>query len=252
MFALERQNKIEGVLKQKSSIKVNELAAMFDVSESTIRRDLHEMEDRGLIRRTHGGAMDSTSTSFEPSFKDKQDERHDDKALIGEAAAAMVEDGDTIILDTGTTTMEIAKRLTAKNLTVITNSIDIAMELSHKESIEIILTGGSLRCTTRAMVGSITEKVISNFRVDKAFIGTNGISIKDGVTTPNFTEAQIKRAMINIAKKVIIVADSSKFNKVCFSLISPISCVSSIVTAGALDNELIKEYKDHEIDVIVN
>ncbi|QAA30227.1 DeoR/GlpR family DNA-binding transcription regulator [Clostridium manihotivorum] len=251
MFAEERQQKILDILNSKSSIKVMDIAELLNVSESTIRRDLQELEEKNLLMRTHGGAVGIYNrTNFEPSFVDKQDEKIDQKISIAEVASMMIEDGDTIILDSGTTTLEIAKRIRSRNITVITNSIDIASELSNKEGIEIIVTGGSLRSNTRAMVGHLTEAVIKNFRVDKAFVGANGISIEDGVTTPNFIEAQTKKTMINYASKVIIVADSTKFNNVSFSIICPIKAVSMIITSRDIEQNIIKEYSEVGVDIV--
>lgn len=252
MFSEERQQKISEMLQGKSSLKVNELATIFEVSESTIRRDLTEMEDDGLLSRIHGGAVCFNRTSFEPSFKDKEDEKKFEKNLVGKKAASMIENGDTLILDSGTTTLEIAKNITASGIIVITNSIDIAAILSDKENIELIVTGGTLRVTTRAMVGNIAEKNLQNFRVDKAFIGANGISISDGITTPNLIEAQTKKAMMSVADKVIIVADSSKFNKVSFAVICPIKHVSSIITSSDLNKEIQKEYENYGVEIILD
>jgi DeoR family fructose operon transcriptional repressor len=250
MFSEERQQHILEMLNNKASIKVNELAEKFNVSESTIRRDLKQLHDSGVISRTHGGAVSNARTSFEPAFKDKIDEKHEEKVTIGKVAADMIKDGDTIILDSGTTTLEIAKNITAKNITVITNSIDIAGILSHKDNVEIIVTGGSLRLNTRAMVGHLTEMVLNNFRVDKAFVGANGVSIKEGITTPNFLEAHTKKTMIDSADKVIVVVDSSKFNNVSFSIICPIKNVSTIVTDINLEEEVAKDFEDEGIEVI--
>jgi DeoR family fructose operon transcriptional repressor len=250
MFSEERQQKISELLKEKSSLRVIELAEIFNVSESTIRRDLQEMEEKGLLTRTHGGAVGIQGTSFEPSFKEKSIEEREQKVVIAKIANSMIEDGDTIILDSGTTTLEIAKHIQANKVTVITNSIDIAEVLSGNEKVDLIVTGGSMRVTTRAMVGHITENILKNFRVDKAFIGANGISIEEGITTPNFTEAQTKKAMMHVANKVIIAADSSKFNKVCFSVISPIRAVSSIITSGDLDKEVLKDFEDAGVEII--
>lgn len=252
MFAEERQKNISLILNNNGSIKVNELSEYFNVSEATIRRDLQEMEEKRLLKRTHGGAVRVDITNFEPSFLDKKDERQDEKLAIAKAAASMIKDGDTIILDSGTTTLQIAKNITARNVTVITNSIDIAEELSNNKDLEIIVTGGTLRFKTRAMVGHICEKTFSYFRVDKAFIGANGISSVEGITTPNFTEAQTKKAMINAANKVIVVADSSKIQNVCLSVICPISDVTSIITSGSMPQEIEGEFRDKGIDVIIS
>lgn len=249
MFAEERQMEIGLILQKTGSIKVNELSEHFGVSEATVRRDLQEMEGKKLLRRTHGGAVKSEITNFEPSFMEKKDEKSDEKSLIANYAAKLIKNGDTIVLDSGTTTLEIAKNITAENITVITNSIDIAVELSSKNSIELILTGGSLRMNTRAMVGYICEDMLRNFRVDKAFIGTNGISLTEGITTPNLVEAQCKKAMINSASKAIIVADSSKFDMVCFSVICPITDIYSIITSGDISEEVINAYSNQGVKI---
>ena len=252
MFSMERKQKIEQLIKQKTSVQVNGLATQFNVSESTIRRDLQEMETNGLLIRTHGGAMEVSTLDYEMSFKEKETENISDKQKIGEIAAAMIQDGDTIILDSGTTTLEIAKRIKAKSVTVITNSIDIALEISNKENIELIVAGGSLRHTTRAMIGPLAENVFKNFRVDKAFIGVNGISIKAGFTTANYLEARLKKTIIEVAGKAIIVADKSKFNKVCFSIIGELKEVSSIITSKNLDKEILNKFIELGADIIMH
>lgn len=250
MLAQERQDKIEELLKEKSSLKVSEISELCNVSESTIRRDLQEMEEKNILMRTHGGAVWVNRTNFEPTFISKKDERNDEKRKIALIATRLIEDGDTIILDSGTTTLEIARLIENKSLTVITNSIDIAAELAQKEHIETVVTGGSIRLTTRAMVGHVAEAMLRNFRVDKAFIGANGISLEDGITTPNSTEAQTKKAMMNSASKVIFVADSSKFNNVCFSVICPVKAASAIITSSDIDDEIVETYKEIGVDVI--
>lgn len=250
MFAEERQKEIVQMLNKTSSLKVADLSENFNVSESTIRRDLQEMQQKGMLTRTHGGAVGILPTSFEPSFIEKETENHEGKTKIGAIAASMIEDGDTIILDSGTTCLEIARHIMLQKITVITNSIDIASELSVKENVELIVAGGSLRINTRAMVGRITENILNNFRVDKAFIGANAISIEEGITTPNFTEAQTKKAMINVANKVILAADSTKFNKVCFSVICPLRVVSTIITSSDTDEKIIKEYEDSGVEIL--
>ncbi len=249
MFAEERQIEISLILGKMGSIKVNELSEHFNISEATVRRDLQEMENKKLLTRTHGGAVKADITNFEPSFMEKRDERHEEKFAIASFAAGLVKNGDTIILDSGTTTLEIAKIITAENITVITNSIDIAVELSNRNNVELILTGGTLRLNTRAMVGYICEEMLKNFRVDKAFIGANGISLSDGITTPNLVEARVKKAMINSSLKSIIVADSSKFDNVCFSVICPITNVYSIITSGNITQELIDGYNNQGVKI---
>ena len=192
MFAEERQSKIVQMVEKGKSIKVIDLAVQFGVSESTIRRDLQEMEEAKLLKRTHGGAVGIQRKSFEPTFNEKKEEFLREKEAIGALAASLLEDGDSVILDTGTTTLEIAKRIKDLRLTVITNALDIAEELSDVANIQLILTGGILRGNTRAMVGSLAEGTLKHFKADVAFIGANGISIEEGLTTPNHVEAMTK------------------------------------------------------------
>ncbi|MHC1683954.1 MAG: DeoR/GlpR family DNA-binding transcription regulator [Clostridiaceae bacterium] len=251
MFCVERQQKIQELLKQKNSVQVSELASEFIVSETTIRRDLQEMEAMGILTRIHGGAMNISKTNYEMSFKEKEIENIADKKKIAEFAANMIKDRDTIMLDSGTTTLEIAKRITAKNITVITNSIDIAIEISNKENIELIVAGGNLRYTTRAMVGNIAQNVLGSFRVDKTFVGTNAISVKEGLSTPNYLEAQIKKVMLQASSEKIIVADSSKFNKVCFSIICGVKEISSIITDKNIEKDILSQFRETNIPMIL-
>ncbi len=251
MFAEERHELINSILNEEGSIKVTELSEQLKVSEATIRRDLQEMEEKKLLRRTHGGAIKMENNNFEPAFVDKENTNHEDKVKIAKYAAKLINDGDTIILDSGTTTLEIARNLTAKNVTVITNSIDIAAELTNKEDIELIVTGGILRTSTRAMVGSIAVNIFEKFKVNKLFLGANGISVEDGITTPNYTEALTKTSMISSAKKIFIVADSSKFENTCFSKICDIDKVTSIITSGEVYEDIIEKLKIAGVKVVV-
>ena len=250
MFAEERQRKIIDMLKESSSLKVVELAAHFDVSESTIRRDLQELEEHQILKRTHGGAVSIHERGFEPTFKEKKEEFSHEKERIGELAADLVEDGYSVILDTGTTTLEIAKRIRNKKITVITNSLDIAEELSEVENIELIMTGGTLRGNTRAMVGYLTENTLKNFRADIAFIGANGVTRKDGATTPNHVEAMTKRAMIASSHRVYLVADTSKFGSVSFAVITPLNEVTGIITAGEMNDEAAALEQNEKIGIV--
>lgn len=250
MFVKERQQKILEILNENKSIRVDKVAKLLNVSECTIRRDLKELEQNKLLERTHGGAIIPDRTSFEPSFYDKEKEKSKEKVLIGKYAANMIKENDTVILDSGTTTLEIARNIHSENITVITNSVNIAHELCNKKGIELIVTGGNLRPKTRAMVGPITEEMLKKFRVDKAFIGANGISIKDGITTPNFIEAQTKKTMIDVSNEVIVVADSSKFNKRSFAIVESLEKIDSIVTTNDIDNDIFVQYENLGVNII--
>lgn len=250
MFAQERKSIILDSLKTYGKVKVCDLSKLYDVSEVTIRRDLKELEVEELLKRVHGGAVLNDNTKFEPTFTEKIDKFYNEKQAVGKLAATMIEDGDTIILDAGTTTLSIAKYITAKNITILTNSVDVAFELAKKQNMEVIVIGGTLRWETRAFVGTVADNTIKDFRVDKAFIGANGVSILNGLTTPNIIEANTKREMIKIAKKIIVVCDHTKFTKVSFAKIIDLESIDIIITDNQLDGEVLKEFHEKDIEVI--
>jgi len=250
MFPEERKSKILESLNKYGKVKVCDLSHQYEVSEVTIRRDLQELEEDELIQRVHGGAVLNDNTKFEPTFSEKIDKFYDEKESVGKLAASIIVDGDTIVLDAGTTTLSIAKHIIAKNITVLTNSVDVAYELAKKQDVEVIVTGGKLRWKTRAMVGPVADNTIKSFRVDKAFIGTNGLCIINGLTTPNIIEANTKREMIKIAKQTIVVCDHTKFNAVSFAKIVDLNNIDIIITDKQLDNELLKKFEEKDVKIM--
>ncbi|MCB2300551.1 DeoR/GlpR family DNA-binding transcription regulator [Clostridium tagluense] len=250
MFAEERKSKILDILNKDGKVKVCELSQIYEVSEVTIRRDLQELEETELIKRVYGGAVLNDNTKFEPTFSEKIDKFYDEKESVGKLAASMIVDGETIVLDAGTTTLNIARHITAKNITILTNSVDIAFELVKKQNMEVIVTGGTLRWETRALVGPVADSTFENFKVDKAFIGVNGVCIINGLTTPNIIEASTKREMIKIARKIIVVCDHTKFNKVSFAKIVDLDSIDTIITDNKLDDELIEKFEEKDVKVI--
>ena len=251
MFAEERRLKIAEMINRGDSVKVAQLSREFGVSESTIRRDLNELEKFGLITRTHGGAVSTQINKLEATFNEKQDKYLEEKQKIGKIAAQQIQDGDTIIIDSGTTTWHIAKYIEAKNITIITNSIALANELSNREDIQLINTGGIIRSNTKAQVGSIAEKTIRQFRVDKTFIGANGVSLKSGITTPTLQEAEVKQAMIDVANKVYLLVDESKFEQVYFSWICDMEDMDYIITNRERPEDEMVQYKNLGVNILV-
>ncbi|PRX31690.1 DeoR family transcriptional regulator [Orenia metallireducens] len=250
IFAEERQLKIVEILEKNNSVTVNQLCEQFNVSASTIRRDLQLLEEQSLIQRTHGGAVAKGGTKFEPSFIEKEKEHHQAKVNIGRKAAGLINEGDTIILDAGTTTTELAKHLgDYQDLTVVTNGVNIALELSQGNC-EVILIGGHLRKHTLAMVGPVAEDNLSKFYADKVFLGTNGIDLKAGITTPDLVEANTKKTMLERAKEVIVLADYSKFEETSFVKVVEIEEVDIIVSDSSLKEELVDSFKE-KVDIIL-
>ncbi len=250
MFAEERKREILRILGQQKKVKTLELSQMFSVSEPTIRRDINELEEQGMLIRTHGGAIALDHSEIEPSYYEKRDRFNTEKQEIGILAASLIKDYDTIILDSGTTTVEIAKAITAKNITVLTNSLDIAVVLEEKPEVEIIVLGGVMRWNTRALVGPIPEKILDSFRVNIAFVGTNGFN-ETGFMTPNQVEAQTKRKMLEVADRAFVVADSSKYGKTQLCMIAKLTDVNGVISDHLLNEAFIAHCERAEINVIL-
>ncbi len=252
----ERQRKIIEVVQLAGSKTVAELCDLFDVTDMTIRRDLREMDQKGLLRRVHGGIVANLGRSYEPPYTIRSIRSAENKIAIGQKAADLIIDGDSIALDVGTTTLEIAKALNGKhNLTIITASLTIANEIVANVSLEndvrLILTGGIVRPGELSLIGHIAEQTYKDFNVDKAFIGVGGITLDDGLTEYNLEDALVKKHLINNAKKCIVVADSSKIGRATFSSVAHISVVDTIITDQDAPVEYIKSFEDLDIEVLI-
>jgi len=238
IFAEERYKHILELIKAGTPVKVIELSEMLDVSESTIRRDLQDLKQAGLLQRTHGGAVSSQSV-LEPSFGDREIQFLEEKRLIAEIAADLVEDGQTVLLDAGTTTLEIAKALRNKKIMVATNSIEIVHILMDSADVDVFVLGGMMRKNVHAVVGPVTESTLKDFSFDKVFLAANAVDVEFGVTTQNITETQTKQAMLKAGKEVYLVADYSKFKKKCFSRICGLEDFRGLITDNNIGEELL-------------
>lgn len=232
-------------LLRAGSVSVEELSARFNVSVATVRRDLIELEQQGRLRRMHGGAVPVEPLLYEPFRHDssfhEQIERHaDEKRRIGLAAALLIGDGETISLTAGTTTTQVTRSIrTGSNVTVVTNTVNVAMELSKRDDINVFVTGGFLRGGWFSLVGPTAIHAMSQIFVDKVFIGVNGIHAEKGLTAYHADEAAINRTMIGQAKRKIVVADYSKLGAVVTSLICAIEDVNMLITdTGATDEQI--------------
>jgi DeoR/GlpR family transcriptional regulator of sugar metabolism len=252
MLAEERRRRIVQLVETDGSVSVDDLAQRFDVSEMTVRRDLRTLEDQGLIRRVHGGATNARGRGYEPPFLLRKSEHAEAKAAIGQRAAEMVEDGDSIALDVGTTTLEAARYLDDKqNLTVITPSLHIANLLAYYPSLRLILAGGILRPGELSLVGPLAEHTLQQFYVDKLFLGIGGISFKAGLTEFNLEDAQTKRALLDCAKECIVVADASKFGQIAFAAVAPLNVAHKIVTDHRVDSGVVERLRELNIEVVM-
>jgi DeoR/GlpR family transcriptional regulator of sugar metabolism len=250
MFAEERLLRIVELVNRRGKCTVAELTDALGVSPVTVRRDLERLEEKKLLLRTHGGAMvwqDSLwEGAHERSFSEKKEEFAEEKEKIAEAAAALVQEGEAVLLTPGTTnTLLAAKLARRKGLTIVTNASNLVSHLGGQTDNEFILIGGNLRPKSYALVGPLAEQALSNLRVDKLFLGVDGLDIEHGLTTPNLAEASVNRRMMAVAKMVIVVADHSKFRRVTFSHIAPLKEVHAIVTdrqPSAAETNKIREF----------
>ncbi len=250
MIAQERRQRIFEDIETSGIASVRDLAKRFEVSHITIMRDLQELEQEGLIRRVHGGAISVRGASYEPPFIARESQYSPEKKRIATKAVEMITDGDSIILDVGTTTLEIARALKGKrNLTVLVTNLRAALELASQAAIQVIVIGGKLRASELSLVGHLTEQTLRSFQVDKAFIGVGGITLEHGLTEFNFEEAGTKRTMIERARQCIVVADHTKFGKVMLTTVASLAVVDTIITGKEVDSEIVTRL--HQVGVRV-
>jgi DeoR family transcriptional regulator of aga operon len=251
---VSRRAKILEELETKGQVTVSELSKMFSISEVTIRNDLTHLEKQNMLIRARGGAIKVKyyRMGIDPSISDKQKEYQKEKQRIAKAALKFIEDGDTIVLDSGTTTTEIAKNLEQfKNLTIITNALNIAIILSEYEGFNIYMPGGFLRKKSLSLVGVLADENISKFYCDKLFLGVDGFDTTHGLSTPNSEEAHLNLIMISVAKKVIVVTDSRKFLRRRFAFIGPINSVNVVITDSGIREEDKNRLEKSGVEVVI-
>lgn len=250
--AKERRAAILQDLNENSEISIESLCKKFDVSEVTIRKDLTILQERNLLVRTRGGAirLPNTNNSNDTPLNFKGLCNFKEKRAIGKCAASLIRDGETILLDSGTTTFEIAKNLHhLKKLTVITNAVNIAVELLKYKRFNVILLGGHLREVSHSTVGPLAEANLKVFYCDKLFLGVDSFNIEFGLSTHDIEEANINQTMFSMAKEVIAVLDSSKFNKRNFVFIAPVNKIHTIVTDNNIPSNIKTQIKALNIAV---
>lgn len=251
MLALQRQDEIVRLISTKGSVTVAELSHLFNVTGATIRRDLRDLERRNLIRRAHGGAVAAIASHLDPSFQERAVAQREEKDAIGKFCADLIRDGETIILDSGTTTLSIAKHLQGrKGLTIITNSISIVNLLLNEKDITVISTGGVARSEGYSLVGYVAERAISLFRPDKAFVSVGAIDAEGNMSIGNLASVPVKQAMIRVSKEVIIPADSTKLGRASIALVENISRATCLVTDERADHELVALFQGKGVRVV--
>jgi len=246
---VERQAQIRKLLEEKKRVTVAELSTLFNMSEATVRRDLDEL-DRGYLRRTHGGAVLLETLVKEPPVMQRIHEQAGDKRRIGQAAAAMVREGETIFISSGTTTLEIARALPdTMHLTVITNSLPVINELVGRVNIELVVVGGMFRQGELSMVGHPAEQALRDFRADRAFMGMRAIDIRQGFTNDYLPEILTDRAILSMASQIVVVADHTKFGRICSVFVAPVTVAQVIITDSGIAPETAQELRELGIQV---
>lgn len=238
MLTEERHQIILKILRNKGIVKINELVKFTNTSESTIRRDLTYLERIHEVKRIHGGAALIKGRLNEPSYKEKQVQNIDEKSKIAKYASNLVEDGDCIYLDAGTTTFEMIKYIDKENIVVVTNGLKHIDALVEKD-INAYILGGKVKGRTKAVIGTDALKNLEKFRFDKSFIGTNGIHLEYGFTTPDSEEAILKENAIKLSREAYVLADESKFGEVAFVKISDLN------RAVIITNSKIEDYESY-------
>jgi DeoR family fructose operon transcriptional repressor len=233
LFVEERKQKILEYIEEHRKATVAELCEQFRVSSATIRNDLRDLEKGDLLLRTHGGAMVRSKTGQELDSSQKRVQNLEAKRRIAQAALELIEDGDRIILDTGTTTLELARLLAQRrDLTVVTNDLAIALLLEEFDSVSVVFIGGVLRRRFHCTVsyGNAWKETLSGLTLDKAFMGVNSLSLEKGATTPDIGQAETKKLMLDIAVKVFLLCDSSKFGRSSFARFATLDQIDAVVT----------------------
>lgn len=252
MLPTQRKEKILDLLKEDGSAKVVDLARIFKVTEVTIRQDLEKLEREGLVIREHGGVHLKNFEDHVRNFSLIQQDNLKEKEIIAQKCLEFIEPGDTIILDSGSTTTEIAKKIMHINgLVVITNALNIALMLGANPNIEVVMTGGEFKPPTLSLTGQKAADFFKGLNVQKLFLATAGISLKSGLTYPSISDLVVKKAMIDAAEITYLVADSSKIGKSAFASLGALSLIDYIITDDGIEEKHKQVFRDHEIELII-
>ena len=254
MLVEERRRHILDILDEEKRVTVRKLADVFSVSAVTVRGDLEALSQMGALVRSHGGAVKPLSPAPDLPISLKERLRHHQKASIGATAAAMIRDGETVIFDSGTTTAAVAKcvaSLRLNSLTVITNALNIALELANLPHVRIIMLGGIVRGAALSLVGPHAEQALSNLNADRVFLGVDGIDPEVGLTTPDVFEAQLSALMISVSREVVAVADSSKFMHRSLSVIAKLDGIHKLVTDEGIPPQMLDSLHAAGVEVII-
>lgn len=249
---IERRHAIVNKVNESGRVEVINLAETFKVSTVTIRADLNDLNKKRMLVRSRGGAVAISKITKELSVKEKHSKNQLIKEKLGREAAKLIHNNESIIIDSGTTTEEVAKALYRhENLVVMTNGLNVASELARAENTEVMMTGGTLRQKSLSFYGRQAEVSLSNLRFDKVILGVDGIELQSGITTHFEHEATLNRLMCAISKNVIAVTDSSKFDRSGFHIIAPLNAIDTLITDSNIPQEYINYFKSQDVNLII-
>ena len=256
-FAEQRLKEINSYLQKHKSAEVEELVRIFNVSGTTIRADLRELESQNYITRTHGGAIVNDNrviknSLVDPGYLSRIKQNHEMKIKIGIAVAGMISDNESVILDDGSTTLQVAKSIHEdQKITVITNGVNICLELAKLNNVEVISTGGIFRKNDLSYNGKVAEETVSKFYANKAILGAMGVSLEYGITAPEEAKAELKKIMIENSSELIIVADHTKIERVSLRPVCSINRITTLVTDNQISESIVEKYKNAGVNIIV-
>lgn len=252
MLSTVRRQSILAWIEEEGSVRVRDLAAAFDVTEATIRTDLERLEKTGRIAREHGGAFLVSMPKDVIALALHHRVEMDRKRKIGAAAAALVEDGETLILDAGTTTTEVANRLPEKkSLTVITNALNIAITLGSVPGFGVHMPGGQFKPPTLSLTGDASVEYFRSIFASRLFLATAGVDVESGLTYPSFADLQLKQAMIRAAKRVYLVADSTKINQSSFTRLGDLDLIHTFITDDGISDADAQQFEARGVEMLI-
>ena len=252
MYAAERQQEIVRRARDEGRVDVSSLAHHFGITTETVRRDLTRLERHGLLRRVHGGALPVERLGFEPAVDERTARRAAEKERIGKAALAFLPQEGAVLIDAGTTTARFADALPSElALTLVTNALPIALQLARLPKSTLLTIGGRVRERTLAQVDAWARQSLESLHVDVAFLAANGIAVERGLTTPDLAEAEVKRAMVAAAAKVVVLADSTKFGQVHFARFADLNQIDVLITDDELDPEAAETLRAAGVQVVL-
>lgn len=247
----QRWERIIDLVEERGGATVEQIAQALEISAATVRRDLVHVSNRGLVSRTRGGAAPSPQVRTGHTLAESRKINPTEKELIGRAAAQLVRSGDTLMIDGGFTTYQVACQITASGITVVTNSVDVVQALAGRRDVTMVVIGGGLNVETGTIAGPMAAKQILQFGADRAILGADAISPKTGLSSPSALTVQTKKAMIGRSREVVVVADSTKLGRVALYEVAPLDVVGTLVTDDRADESVLEAFRAAGVHVIV-